>query len=60
MSSAKVAAATNYPLAVRPACGAAPEGAETEGVLPSAGLQEAEEAQGGEEGGESAEEPPQE
>ena len=39
-------------------CPAAPEGAETEGVLQSSGLQEAEEAQGGEERGESAEESP--
>lgn len=40
-------------------CCAAPQGAETEGVLQSAGLQEAEETQGGEERGESAQEPPQ-
>ena len=39
-------------------CPPASEGAETEGVLQSAGLQEAEETPGGEEGGESAEEAP--
>lgn len=37
-------------------CSTAPEGAEAQGVLQSAGLQEAEEAQGGEKGGESVEE----
>lgn len=40
-------------------CRPAPQRAETEGVLQSAGLQEAEETQGGQERGESAEEPPQ-
>lgn len=42
------------------ACHSAPQRAKTEGVLPSSGLQEAEETQRGEEGGESAQEPPEE
>lgn len=37
----------------------APQRAEAEGVLQSAGLQEAEETEGGQERGESTEEPPQ-
>lgn len=41
-------------------CHPAPQRAKTEGVLPSSGLQEAEETQRGEEGGESTEEPPEE
>lgn len=40
-------------------CCPAPQRAETEGVLQSAGLQETEETEGGQERGESAEEPPQ-
>lgn len=47
-----------YDLLIGPACPPAPEGAEAEGVLPSVGLQETEEAQGGEERGAGAEEAP--